>query len=221
MISVLIADDEALVRAGLRMILRAAGDIEVAAEAGDGAQAVAAVARHRPHVVLMDVRMPRMDGVAALARINRAPDPPPVLMLTTFGLDEHVHAALRERAAGYLLKDTAPRELISAVRAVAGGGAVLAPTVTRRVIDAFAAGGPPGDPAAGRRLAALTARELQVVRAVARGLANADIARELRMTQTAVKAHVSRSLAKLGLTNRVQVALLVRDAGPLPPSPEP
>ncbi|GAA3024699.1 response regulator transcription factor [Streptosporangium longisporum] len=212
MIRVLVADDEALVRAGLRMILEVAGDIEVVAEAQDGTEAVAAVARHRPDVVLMDVRMPRMDGVAALREINRSPGPPRVVMLTTFDHDEYVHAALRARAAGFLLKDTAPRDLIAAVRAVAGGGAMLAPTVTRRMIDAFAGRRAPDVHAARERLAVLTGRERQVVHAVARGLANAEIARELAMSEITVKAHVSRSLAKLGLVNRVQIALLVRDA---------
>ncbi len=215
MIRVLIVDDEALVRTGLRMILEAAGDIEVVAEAENGAEAVTAVAAYWPHVVLMDVQMPRMDGVAALREINRSPDPPKVVMLTTFDLDEYVYGALRAKAAGFLLKDTAPRDLIAAVRAVADGSAILAPAVTRRLIDAFAGAVDDGADAqvARRRLAVLTGRERDVVEAVARGLSNAEIARELDLTETTVKAHVSRSLAKLGLANRVQIALLVRDAG--------
>ncbi|RCV48868.1 response regulator transcription factor [Marinitenerispora sediminis] len=212
MIRVLIADDEALVRTGLRMILEAAGDLEVAGEAADGAEAVAAVRRLRPDVVLMDVRMPRMNGVAALKAINREPDPPKVVMLTTFDLDEYVYGALRARAAGFLLKGSGPRELVGAVRAVADGTAILAPAVTRRLVDAFAERDPAAARAARDRLARLTARERDVVGGVARGLANAGIARELAMTETTVKAHVSRSLAKLGLANRVQIALLVRDA---------
>ncbi|MFE4369925.1 response regulator [Streptomyces sp. NPDC056835] len=213
MIRVLIVDDEALVRAGLRMILEAAEDIEVVAEADTGAAAVTAVAGHRPHVVLMDVRMPGIDGVAALKEINRAPDPPAVVMLTTFDRDEYVHSALRARAAGFLLKDTAPRDLIAAVRAVADGSAMLSPTVTRRLIDAFAEQRSPDSHAARERLSVLTGRERTVVGAVARGLANAEIGRELGMTETTVKVHVSRSLTKLGLSNRVQIALLVRDSG--------
>ncbi|EHR63199.1 response regulator [Saccharomonospora cyanea] len=213
MIRVLIVDDEALVRTGLRMILEAVDDIEVVAEADNGAEAITAVARHRPHVVLMDVRMPRMDGVTALREINRYENPPKVVMLTTFDRDEYVHSALRAKAVGFLLKDTAPRDLITAVRTTADGSAVLAPTVTKRLIDAFAGQHSPDAPAARKRLAVLTAREQHVVHAVARGLANAEIARELDMSETTVKAHVSRSLAKLGLTNRVQLALLVRDAG--------
>ncbi|GIH61470.1 response regulator [Microbispora siamensis] len=213
MIRVLIADDEALVRTGLRMILESAGDIAVVAEAQTGAEVVDAVARHWPQVVLMDVRMPRMDGVTALQHINRSPNPPKVVMLTTFDREEYVYGALRAGAAGFLLKDTAPRDLIAAVRAVAEGSAMLSPTVTRRVLDAFAGQQAADVRAARERLAVLTERERQVVRAVARGLSNAEIARELGMTQTTVKTHVSRSLSKLGLTNRVQIALLVRDAG--------
>ncbi|WP_424533020.1 response regulator [Sphaerisporangium viridialbum] len=213
MIRVLIVDDEALVRTGLRMILEAADDLEVVAEAANGVEAVTAVARHGPHVVLMDVQMPRMDGVAALKEMNRSPNPPKVVMLTTFDRDEYVYSALRAKAAGFLLKDTAPRDLIAAVRTVADGSAMLAPTVTKRMIDAFAGQQAPDARAARERLAALTDRERQVVQAVARGLANAEIARELTMSETTVKAHVSRSLAKLGLVNRVQIALLVRDAG--------
>ncbi|UJW30388.1 response regulator transcription factor [Saccharothrix sp. AJ9571] len=213
MIRVLIADDEALVRTGLRMILQATDDIEVVAEAGTGAEAVTAVARHRPDVVLMDVQMPGMDGVTALAEINRSANPPRVVMLTTFDRDEHIYGALRARAAGFLLKDTAPRDLIAAVRTTADGSAVLSPTVTKRVVDTFADKHAPDARAARERLAALTEREREVAHAVAQGLANAEIARELGMTATTVKAHVSRSLTKLGLTNRVQIALLVRDAG--------
>ncbi|GLX00057.1 response regulator transcription factor [Microtetraspora sp. NBRC 16547] len=212
MIRVLVADDEELVRAGLRMILQAADDVEVVAEAETGAEAVDAVARHWPHVVLMDVRMPRMDGVTALREINRSPNPPKVVMLTTFDRDEYVYGALRAGAMGFLLKDTAPRDLIGAVRAVAEGSATLSPTVTKRVIDAFTGRHFRDAHDARQRLAVLTGREQQVVQAVARGLSNAEIARELGVSEPTVKVHVSRSMAKLGLANRVQVALLVRDA---------
>lgn len=213
MIRVLIADDEDLVRSGLRLILEATGDIVVAAEARDGADAVAAAARLRLDVVLMDVRMPGTDGLTAAAVIGRSPGGPKVIMLTTFDLDEYVHTALRAGAVGFLLKDTPPRDLAAAVRTVAAGHAMLAPTVTRRLISSFAEKRPSQAEAARKRLGELTDREHEVVRAVARGLSNAEIGRELTMSEATVKAHVSRSLAKLGLTNRVQAAILVHDAG--------
>ena len=213
MIRVLVADDEALVRSGLRMILEAAGDIAVAGEAADGAAAVAACTRLRPDVVLMDVRMPVLDGLSAAARIAHLPRPPSVVMLTTFDLDEHVHRALRAGAVGFLLKDTPPADLAAAVRTVADGNAMLAPTVTRRLITAFAETGPPPAERARERLAALTERERDVVRALAQGLSNADIGRALTLREATVKAHVSRALDKLGLDNRVQAAILAYEAG--------
>jgi DNA-binding NarL/FixJ family response regulator len=213
MIRVLLVDDEALVRSGLRMILEAAEDIAVVAEARDGATAVTAAARHRPHVVLMDVRMPGMDGLEAARRLAASPDPPKVVMLTTFDLDEYVHAALRAGAVGFLLKDTPPRELATAVRTVAEGNAMLAPTVTKRLISEYAERQPSRAASARARLAGLTDREYEVVRAVAAGRSNAEIGRELAMSEATVKAHVSRVLAKLGLANRVQAAILVHDAG--------
>ncbi|GGK14992.1 DNA-binding response regulator [Pilimelia terevasa] len=212
MIRVLVVDDEELVRSGLRMILEASDDLSVVAEARDGAEAVAAAGRHRPDVVLMDVRMPGTDGLAAAAAITALPDAPKVVMLTTFDLDEYVHAALRAGAVGFLLKDTPPRELAGAVRTVAAGHAMLSPQVTRRLISAFARRGPTRAQAARRRLAGLTAREAAVVRAVGDGLSNAEIGRRLAMREATVKAHVSRALAKLSLTNRVQAAILVHEA---------
>jgi DNA-binding NarL/FixJ family response regulator len=212
-IRVLVVDDEALVRSGLRMILEAAPDIVVVAEARDGDEALAAVRTHRPEVVLMDVRMPGTDGLTATARIGRDQDAPKVIMLTTFDLDEYVHAALRAGAVGFLLKDTPPRDLAAAVRTVAAGHAMLAPSVTRRLISAVTVKGPSRVDQARRRLEVLTVREQDVVQAVARGLSNAEIAGALGMAETTVKAHVSRALAKLGLTNRVQAAILVHDAG--------
>ncbi|NUR86222.1 MAG: response regulator transcription factor [Nonomuraea sp.] len=212
MIRVLIVDDEALVRSGLRMILEAAGDLVVVGEANDGDEAVSAVARLRPQVVLMDVRMPGTDGLTAAGRVLAAPDPPKVIMLTTFDLDEYVHEALRLGAVGFLLKDTPPRDLAAAVRTVAAGQAMLAPTVTKRLISSFADKAPSRGEAARKQLATLTAREADVIMAVARGLSNAEIGRELRLTEATVKAHVSRALAKLGLANRVQAAILVHDA---------
>jgi DNA-binding NarL/FixJ family response regulator len=212
MIRVLVVDDEALVRSGLRMILETADDIVVVGEARDGEEAVGAVARLRPHVVLMDVRMPGTDGLTAAARVLATPDPPKLVMLTTFDLDEYVHEALRLGAVGFLLKDTPPRDLTAAVRTVAAGQAMLSPSVTRRLIDAFVDKAPSRSDSARRRLASLTGREEDVIRALARGLSNAEIGRDLRLSEATVKAHVSRVLAKLGLTNRVQAAILVHDA---------
>jgi len=212
-IRVVLVDDEQLVRSGLRMILESAGDIEVVGEAADGGEAVEQVRRHRPDAVLMDIRMPVMDGLAATRELAALPDPPKVIMLTTFELDEYVHTALEHGAVGFLLKDTPPRDLIQAVRTVADGNAMLAPTVTRRLIAEFAARGGGGSVAARKRLEALTGRELEVVVAVAQGLSNAAIGRRLFMSEATVKAHVSSILAKLGMTNRVQVAILAHDAG--------
>ncbi|GAA5037063.1 response regulator [Actinopolymorpha pittospori] len=212
MIRVLVVDDEELVRSGLRMILEVASDIVVAAEARDGTEALAAVARHRPDVVLMDVRMPGMDGLSAAVEMSRMAEPPKVVMLTTFDLDEYVHTALRAGAVGFLLKDTPPRDLVAAVHTVAAGNAMLAPAVTKRLISSFAERGPTRSEHARKRLTELTAREYEVVCAIARGLSNAEIGRELTMSEATVKAHVSRSLAKLGLDNRVQAAILVHDA---------
>ncbi|WP_336051579.1 response regulator transcription factor [Streptomyces sp. CA2R101] len=213
MIRVLLVDDEALVRTGLRMILEPAEGIDVVAEASDGSEALTAVAKHRPDVVLMDVRMAGMDGLTALKELRRSAHSPKVIMLTTFDLDDYVHTALRNGAAGFLLKDTSPRELADAVRTVAEGSAMLTPKVTKRLIDTFADLESAGAAEARRRLSQLTDREGEVVRAVARGLSNAEIGRALAMSEGTVKAHVSRALAKLNLSNRVQMALLVRDAG--------
>jgi DNA-binding NarL/FixJ family response regulator len=212
-VRVVLVDDEQLVRSGLRMILESADDIEVVGEAADGGGAVEQVRLHRPDVVLMDIRMPAMDGLAATRELTALPDPPRVVMLTTFELDEYVHAALENGAVGFLLKDTPPRDLIQAVRTVAEGNAMLAPTVTRRLIAEFAARGSTQAVAARRRLEALTARELEVAVAVAQGLSNAEIGGRLFMSEATVKAHVSRVLAKLGMGNRVQAAILVHDAG--------
>ncbi|MEN3539091.1 response regulator transcription factor [Microbispora sp. ZYX-F-249] len=212
MIRVLVVDDEALVRSGLRMILESAGGVVVVGEARDGEEAIGAAARLRPEVVLMDVRMPGMDGLTAAGRLLRAVDAPKVVMLTTFDLDEYVHEALRLGAVGFLLKDTPPRELIAAVRTVAEGNATVSPTVLKRILGSFAHKAPSRAEAARERLAALTAREEDVVRALARGLSNAEIGRELKLSEPTVKAHVSRLLAKLGLANRVQAAILVHDA---------
>ncbi len=213
MIRVLLVDDEALVRSGLRLILQAAGDISVVAEARDGDEALQAVRRHRPDVVLMDVRMPGRDGLSALRELQDEGEATRVIMLTTFDSDDYVYEALRAGAVGFLLKDTPPRDLAEAVRVVAAGNAMLSPTVTRRLISAFAARGASPAEEARKRLSALTDREHEVVCAVGRGLSNAEIGRELDMAEATVKAHVSRALTKLGVTNRVQAAMLVHDAG--------
>jgi DNA-binding NarL/FixJ family response regulator len=211
---VLIVDDEALVRAGLRMILSAADDLDVVAEAEDGADAVDAVRAHQPDVVLMDIRMPRLDGLAATRAVLALDPAPRVVVLTTFDLDDYVFRALEAGASGFLLKDTPPRDLVRAVQVVAAGEAMLSPAVTRRLIGHFAGSGPSSRPRdALARLEALTPREREVLVAVARGLSNADIGRELFMSEATVKAHVSRLLSKLDAGNRVQVAILAHDAG--------
>jgi DNA-binding NarL/FixJ family response regulator len=208
-----LVDDEQLVRSGLRMILESAGDIEVVGEAGDGGGAVDQVRLHRPEVVLMDIRMPAMDGLAATRELTALPDPPRIIILTIFELDEYVHTALENGAVGFLLKDTPPRDLIQAVHTVAEGNAMLAPSVTRRLIAEFAARNSTQAVAARTQLEALTDREREVAVAIAQGLSNAEIAKLLFMSEATVKAHVSHVLAKLNLTNRVQAAMLVHDAG--------
>jgi DNA-binding NarL/FixJ family response regulator len=213
-VRVLLVDDDALVRAGLRMILSSAEDLEVVAEADDGAQAVAAVREHRPDVVLMDIRMPEMDGITATAALRRLDDPPQVIVLTTFQADEQVMSALRAGAGGFLLKDTPPTEILNAVRLVASGEAMLSPSVTRILLSHL------GDAEASERrrvarqlLATLTAREREVAVAVGSGASNAEVAASLFMSEATVKAHVSRLFTKLEVANRVQIAIVVHDAG--------
>ncbi|SIO86768.1 response regulator transcription factor [Nocardiopsis sp. JB363] len=217
MIRTLLVDDEILVRSGLRMILESAPDIEVVGEGGDGEEAVRLTEELRPDVVLLDIRMAGMDGLAAAERITALPEPPRVVLLTTFDLDEYVHSALRAGAVGFLLKDTPPRDLIGAVRTVDEGHAMLSPSVTKRMLERFASPAP-ADSAAGRedalrRLSVLSEREHQVLVAVAEGKSNAEAGRTLGMRETTVKAHVSRILAKLEMSNRVQAAILAHDAG--------
>jgi DNA-binding NarL/FixJ family response regulator len=211
-IRVVVADDEPLVRAGLRMVLRPATDIEVVAEACNGEEALDAIAASRPDVALVDIRMPGMDGLTMLRELKHRNLDVAVIMLTTFDLDDYLHTALAEGAAGFLLKDTPPRRLADAVRTAAAGEATLGPSVTRRLVDAYTRQPPAAARAARDRLAKLTARERAVSAEVARGNSNAQIARALGITETSVKAHVSRILTKLGLQNRVQIALLTRDA---------
>jgi DNA-binding NarL/FixJ family response regulator len=215
-IRVMLVDDDPLVRSGLRMLLGGVATIEVVAEAEDGDEVLGAVDRHRPDVVLMDIRMPRLDGVTAAGLLAGQPSPPAVLMLTTFDADELVLRALRAGAAGFLLKDTPPAEIVRAIELVHAGDSMLSPAVTRRLIDLVAAEADAGTPRddADRLLAGLSPRELEVARAVGRGLSNADVSAELHLSVATVKAHVSRLLEKLGAENRVQIALLIRDASP-------
>ncbi|RRS01362.1 response regulator [Glycomyces terrestris] len=211
-IRVLVADDEPLVRAGLRMVLRPAADIEVVAEAGNGADALDAVAASRPDVALIDIRMPGMDGLTMVRELKHRNLAVTAIMLTTFDLDDYLHTALAEGAVGFLLKDTPPRRLADAVRSAAAGELVLGPAAARRLVAAYTRQAPAAARAARDRLAKLTAREGAVAAEIARGRSNAQIARALGIAETSVKAHVSRILTKLALDNRVQIALLVRDA---------
>jgi DNA-binding NarL/FixJ family response regulator len=213
-ISILLVDDEVLVRAGLRMILETAGDLTVVGDAGDGRAAVDAVERLRPDVVLMDLRMPRLGGVAATAEVRALADPPAVVVLTTFDTDADVFQALAAGATGFLLKDTPPAELMQAVRLAAAGDSMLSPTVTRRVIDRFTAEDRSSHRGAAlERLGALTAREHEVLIEIGRGLGNADIARRLHMSEATVKSHVTHLFEKLAATNRVQLAIAAFRAG--------
>ncbi|SOE02833.1 response regulator [Blastococcus haudaquaticus] len=214
---VLLADDQAVIRYGLRLILESEPDLEVAGEAADGEAAVASVNRLSPDVVLMDIRMPRLDGIAAIRRIVASGASTRALMLTTFDLDDYVFDALRAGASGFLLKDAPPEELVSAVRLVAAGEALLAPSVTRRVIQEFARH--PAPARGGGTHGSLTARELEVLLLVARGLSNDEIAAELFLGRTTVKTHVARVLAKLGLRDRVQAVVHAYEHGLVPGDP--
>lgn len=208
---VLIADDQALMRGGFRMILDAEDDIEVVGEAIDGEDAIRQYAKLEPDVVVMDVRMPTMDGIEATRRLTAADPPARVLILTTFDLDEYVYRALRAGASGFLLKDRPPEELVAAVRVVAAGDALLAPSVTRRLVEEFAKRpDPPPPPAA---LNDLTDREREVLVCMARGLSNREIAHELFVAETTVKTHVGRVLQKLDLRDRAQAVVLAYESG--------
>ena len=214
MIRVLLVDDDALVRSGLRMMLSGAANVEVVGEADDGRGVLAAVDVHRPDVVLMDIRMPRVDGIEATRLLRAQPGAPAVIVLTTFDADELVLRALQAGAAGFLLKDTPPAEIVRGIELVHGGEGMLSPGVTRRLIALVAGDGDAGDRRARARtqLASLSAREREVALGVGRGLSNAEIGAELHMSVATVKAHVSRLLTKLDAANRVQIALLVQDA---------
>ncbi|MEY9836860.1 response regulator [Streptacidiphilus sp. EB103A] len=212
MIRVLLADDQALVRTGFRLILENAPDMQVTGEAADGAEAAELALRLQPDVVLMDVRMPGVDGVEATRRIVAGGVPTRILMLTTFDLDEYVYAAFRAGAGGFLLKDTLAADLLSAVRVVARGDAVVAPSVTRRLLERHVGTGPePPAPAAGLDL--LTEREREVLALIARGLSNTEIAARLYLTEGTVKTHVSHVLSKLGLRGRVQAVVFAYESG--------
>jgi DNA-binding NarL/FixJ family response regulator len=215
-IRVAVVDDQALVRAGFRLICEAEDDLTVVGEAADGAEGVALVERARPDVVLMDIRMPALDGVEACARVTRSHPDVRVLMLTTFDLDEYVFAALRAGASGFLLKDTPPETLVDAIRVVAGGDSLLAPSVTRRLIERFVERDRAA-PTAAPGLDALTERELEVFRLVARGLSNGEIANQLYVGEATVKTHVGRLLAKLGLRDRVQAVVVAYESGIVTP----
>jgi DNA-binding NarL/FixJ family response regulator len=218
--TVVIADDQTLVRRGFRLILKAAG-IDVVAEAADGEQAVAAVGEHQPDVVLMDIRMPGIDGIEATRRIVAAWPPPAdglprVIILTTFDLDEYVYAALTAGASGFLLKDVTPEHLVAAVQLVRTGDALLAPSITRRLVERFASApavtqAPPAD------MSVLTPRELEVLGLVAHGMSNTEIAASLVLSEATVKTHVARILTKLGLRDRVQAVVLAYESGLISP----
>jgi DNA-binding NarL/FixJ family response regulator len=220
-VSVLIVDDQALVRRGFRMILEAEEDIEVVGEAGDGAEAIAEARRLEPDVVLMDVRMPELDGIEATRRLLAdGVNPTKVVMLTTFDMDEYVYDALRAGASGFLLKDVPPEQLIDGIRSVASGDALLAPSVTRRLIEEFVRSAPAlGAPLPG--LQELTPREAEVLQLIAAGLSNAEIAKELYVSETTVKTHVAHVLMKLRLRDRVQAVVAAYESGLVRPGAAP
>jgi DNA-binding NarL/FixJ family response regulator len=211
-IRLLVVDDQALVRAGFIKLLEPEADLRVVGEAGDGSEAVEAAARTRPDVVLMDIRMPRLDGIGATRRIRARPDAPRVLVLTTYDLDEYVFDALKAGASGFLLKDAPADQLVAGIRVVAAGDALLAPAVTRRLIEEFARRPtpPPDGPV---ELAELTAREREILTLIARGMTNAEIARDLVLGESTVKTHVGNILAKLDLRDRVQAVVLAYETG--------
>jgi DNA-binding NarL/FixJ family response regulator len=214
--TVLVVDDQELVRAGLCTVLDRHADIDVVGDAGDGWAAIEEARRLRPDVVLMDVRMPRLDGIAATREITAASAPPRVLVLTTFDLDEYVYEALRAGASGFLLKDTQPDRLAEAIRTIGDGDALLAPQITRRLVERFAA----PRPEAPEALDELTEREIEVLRLIARGRSNAEIADQLVVSLPTVKTHVGRILMKLGLRDRVQAVVLAYESGIVAPGRE-
>jgi DNA-binding NarL/FixJ family response regulator len=216
MIRVLVVDDQALVRGGFRMILDAQEDIEVVGEAADGREALRQVRELGPDVVLMDIRMPELDGIAAARRLLAAPDAPRILILTTFDLDEYVYEAMKVGASGFLLKDVEPEQLARAVRTVAAGDALLSPTITRRLIEEFVRR-PPAGSGTPAELSELTDRELEVLRLVARGLSNLELAGELFVSEATVKTHLTHILTKLRLRDRIQAVVLAYETGLIRP----
>ena len=218
MLRVLIADDQALMRAGFRMILGAEPDLEVVGEATTGHEAVVEVARLRPDIVLMDVRMPEMDGIEATRRLLDGNGDTKVVMLTTFDMDEYVYEAFRAGASGFLVKDVPPEQLIAGIHSVAAGDALLAPSVTQRLIQEFVRRPPDGIRTPSPELSRLTAREVEVLRMVARGLSNGEIATELFVSETTVKTHVAHLLSKLGVRDRVQAGVFAYESGVVAPS---
>jgi DNA-binding NarL/FixJ family response regulator len=216
-IRILLADDQALVRAGLRTILEKSHGFDVVGEATDGALAVTQAIAVRPDVVLMDIRMPGLDGIAATREIRARPNPPRILLLTTFDLDGYVYSGLRAGASGFLLKDALPEELTSAIRTIASGEAVIAPTATRRLIERFLDTATEPDPAQQRSLATLTDREREVLILIARGLTNAEIADQLHLAEGTVRTHVGRIFTKLSLRDRVQAVVLAYETGVIRP----
>jgi DNA-binding NarL/FixJ family response regulator len=219
MIKLIVADDHALARGGLRAMLGAEEDLEVVGEAADGGEAVDLALELRPDVVVMDIRMPKVDGIEATRRLRAHNGAPNVLVLTTFDLDEYVYEALRAGAGGFMLKDAAPSQLAEAVRTVAAGEALLAPAVTRRLVERFVRR-PPADRVAEQRFGELTERELEVLKLIARGLSNAEIGAELFLSEATVKTHVTRILGKLGLRDRVQAVVLPYESGLIEPGAE-
>ena len=216
-LGVLIADDQALMRAGFRMILEAEPDLEVVGEATTGHEAVAEAGRLRPDVVLMDVRMPEMDGIEATRRLLDGNGDTKVVMLTTFDMDEYVYEAFRAGASGFLVKDVPPEQLIAGIRSVASGDALLAPSVTQRLIQEFVRRPPDGIRTPSPELSLLTAREVEVLEMVARGLSNGEIATELFVSETTVKTHVAHLLSKLGVRDRVQAVVFAYESGVVAP----
>ena len=213
----LIADDQELVRTGLRTILQGVEDFEVVGEAADGLSAISQTARLKPDLVLMDIRMPHLDGVEATARIRASEPAPRVILLTTFDLDQYVYAGLRAGASGFLLKDTLAAELVAAIRAVLAGDAVIAPSATRRLIERFLEAAPPDPAGQAAALAPLTTREREVLTLLGRGLSNAEIAHRLYLSEATVKTHVGRVLGKLGLRDRIQAVVLAYETGLIRP----
>jgi DNA-binding NarL/FixJ family response regulator len=209
-IRIALVDDDALIREGLRMIINQAGDLEVVATAGNGADALRVAAEHRPDVILMDVRMPVLDGIEATRQITEKEDSPRVIILTTFELDEYVFEALRAGASGFLLKRTEPEQLVNAIRVVAGGEALLSPSVTRRLIEEFTKRPQSGS---GERLSMLTEREREVLLLIARGLSNQELAEQLFIADNTVKTHVKRIFTKLGARDRAQAIVIAYESG--------